>query len=154
MPCYLLCCCWGWMGKGAAFAGFLGSIRKRKKLYMFLALFVWVIFWVLRLFSWVFCWLRAVAVSGCCCCYCWVNGKKERPLSFFFGLTMKGRVLFVFLGWGKGLSFEGFCVLFLKDCSEVWLRFFCEFWGFAVRLMLYMGKGRVLLVIVADFSGV
>ena len=89
------------MGKGAAFAGFLGSIRKRKKLYMFLALFVWVIFWVLWLYSWVFCWLRAVAVSGCCCCYCCVNGKKERPLSYFFVSTTKGWVLFVFLGVGE-----------------------------------------------------
>ena len=26
------------MGKGAAFAGFLGSIRKRRKLYMFLVM--------------------------------------------------------------------------------------------------------------------
>ena len=44
LPCLAACFvvyvlavgCWGWMGKGAAFAGFLGSIRKRRKLYMFL----------------------------------------------------------------------------------------------------------------------
>ena len=46
LPCLAACFvvyvlavgCWGWMGKGAAFAGFLGSIRKRRKLYMFLVM--------------------------------------------------------------------------------------------------------------------
>ena len=46
LPCLAACFvvyvlavgCWGWIGKGAAFAGFLGSIRKRRKLYMFLVM--------------------------------------------------------------------------------------------------------------------
>ena len=69
-----------------------------------------------------------------------MNGKKERPLSFFFGLTMKGRVLFVFLGWGKGLSSEGVCVLFLKDCSEVWLRIFLRVLRVCSEIVVVHGK--------------
>ena len=46
LPCLAACFvvyvlvvgCWGWIGKGAAFARFLGSIRKRRKLYMFLVM--------------------------------------------------------------------------------------------------------------------
>ena len=45
---------WEWMGKGIAFAGFFGSIRKSRKLYMFLVMlsssflekFVWLLWGV------------------------------------------------------------------------------------------------------------
>ena len=45
---------WEWMGKGIAFAGFFGSIRKRRELYMFLVMlslgffkrFVWLLWGV------------------------------------------------------------------------------------------------------------
>ena len=59
LPCVAACFvvyvlavgCAGWMGKGIAFAGFFGSIRKRRKLYMFLVVlslsFFERLFWLL-----------------------------------------------------------------------------------------------------------
>ena len=92
------------MGKGAAFAGFLGSIRKRKKLYMFLALFVWVIFWVLRLFSWVFCWLSSGSFRLLLLLLLseWQKGKAS---FFLFWLDDEREGAFCVFGLGKRVVF-------------------------------------------------
>ena len=79
--CFVVCVlavgCAGWMGKGAAFAGFLGSIRKRRKHYMFLV--------VLSLRGWYDCCGELLVVSALSSLW------ERRELFCIFGLG-KGSV--------------------------------------------------------------
>ena len=102
LPCLAACFvvyvlavgCAGWMGKGVAFARFLGSIRKRRKLYMFLVMLslgfferlVWLLWRVVGGLS----PLKFVEKEGNFC---------------IFGLG-KGSVYGVMEGWNSG-SFWG-----------------------------------------------
>ena len=88
---------WEWMGKGTAFAGFFGSIRKRRKLYMFLVIlssgfferFVWLLWGVVGGLS----PLGFVGKEGTFC---------------IFGLG-KGFVYGVLEGWNSGT----FCICYV-----------------------------------------
>ena len=98
---------WEWMGKGIAFAGFFGSIRKRRKLYMFLVMlsssfferFVWLLWGVVGDLS----PLGFMGKEGTFC---------------IFGLG-KGFVYGVLEGWNSGtfcICYVTFFLLFYLIC--------------------------------------
>ena len=102
---------WEWMGKGIAFAGFFGSIRKRRKLYMFLVM-------LSSGFFERFVWSLWVVVGGL------------SPLGFvgnegtfcIFGLG-KGFVYGVLEGWNSGT----FCICFVTFCFFLFY-LICLYW--------------------------
>ena len=89
--------CWGWMRKGAAFAGFLNLIRERRKLYMFFVMLslgfferlIWLLWGVIGGLN----PLRSVGKEGTFC---------------IFGLG-KGSVYGVLDGWNNGT----FCIRYI-----------------------------------------
>ena len=102
--------CWGWMRKGAAFAGFLNLIRERRKLYMFFVMLslgfferlIWLLWGVIGGLN----PLRSVGKEGTFC---------------IFGLG-KGSVYGVLDGWNNGT----FCIRYITFFFLFYL--ICLYW--------------------------
>ena len=98
---------WEWMGKGIAFARFFGSIRKRRKLYMFFGHAFFGFLWEVCLTTVGSCWWSQPS---------WICGKGGNFLYFW---ARKGFYLWSFGGLEQWYFLYLLCYFFFSFLSHL-----------------------------------